>query len=319
MPAAAESLRLATWDAGLSRRGPGLLLADIETGDPQVTAAAALIAGARPDVLLLTGFDWDHDGRALAAFSAALDAAGLVLPHRYAPRPNAGVQSGLDLDGNGRMGEPRDAQGYGRFTGQGGMALLSRLPLRTEAARDFSAFLWADLPGSLIEGAGLSPAARAAQRLSSTGHWDVPVALPSGRDLHLLAFAATPPLFDGPEDRNGRRNRDETAFWLRYLDGALPVPPPLAPFAILGDADIDPVAGEGQRDALVALLADPRLQDPRPEGAQGTATALYGAPLRLDYILPSADLRVTGAGVIWPEAGEAAPRRALVWVDISLP
>ncbi len=295
------------------------MLADIETGAPKVAAAVALIAGVRPDVLLLTGFDWDHDGMALAAFAAALKAAGLAYPHRYAPRPNAGMQSGLDLDGNGRTGEPRDAQGYGRFTGQGGMALLSRLPLRAEAARDFSAVLWADLPGNLIDGAGLSPGARAVQRLSSTGHWDVPLVLPSGHELHLLAFAATPPLFDGPEDRNGRRNRDETAFWLRYLDGALPVPPPLAPFAILGDADIDPVAGEGRRDALVALLADPRLQDPRPEGAQGTATALYGAPLRLDYILPSADLTVTGAGVIWPETGETPPRRALVWVDISLP
>ncbi|WP_240664651.1 endonuclease/exonuclease/phosphatase family protein [Paenirhodobacter ferrireducens] len=295
------------------------MLADIETGAPKVAAAVALIAGVRPDVLLLTGFDWDHDGMALAAFAAALKAAGLAYPHRYAPRPNAGMQSGLDLDGNGRTGEPRDAQGYGRFTGQGGMALLSRLQLRAEAARDFSAVLWADLPGNLIDGAGLSPGARAVQRLSSTGHWDVPLVLPSGRDLHLLAFAATPPLFDGPEDRNGRRNRDETAFWLRYLDGALPVPPPLAPFAILGDADIDPVAGEGRRDALVALLADPRLQDLRPAGAKGTATALYGAPLRLDYILPSADLTVTGAGVIWPETGETPPRRALVWVDISLP
>jgi len=279
----------------------------------------ALIAAARPDVLLLTGFDWDLDGRALAALAAALGAAGVAYPYSYAPRPNAGMQSGLDLDGDGRTGEPRDAQGYGRFTGQGGMALLSRLPLRVEAGHDFSAFLWADLPGSLIDGAGLSPEVRAVQRLSSTGHWDVPVALPSGRDLHLLAFAATPPLFDGPEDRNGRRNRDETAFWLRYLDGALPEPPPPAPFVLLGDADIDPVAGEGRRDALLALLSDPRLQDPHPEGRRGMATAAYGEPLRLDYILPSADLAVTGAAVIWPEPGEIPPRRALVWVDISLP
>ncbi|MPL60946.1 hypothetical protein SDC9_06511 [bioreactor metagenome] len=315
----AESLRLATWDAGLSRRGPGLLLSDIDKGDPQVAAAVALIAGVRPDVLLLTGFDWDHDGMALAAFAAALKAAGLAYPHRYAPRPNAGMQSGLDLDGNGRTGEPRDAQGYGRFTGQSGMALLSRLPLRTEAARDFSAFLWAALPGSLIDGAGLAPEVRAVQRLSATGHWDVPVVLPSGRDLHLLAFAATPPLFDGPEDRNGRRNRDEAAFWLRYLDGALPEPPPPAPFAILGDADLDPARGEGRRDALAALLSDPRLQDPQPAGVRGTATAVYGAPLRLDYILPSADLRVTGAAVVWPDGPDEAARRALVWVDISLP
>ena len=54
-------------------------------------------------------------------------------------------------------------------------------------------------------------------RLSSKSHWDVPVRLPDGRILHLLASHPTPPVFDGSEDRNGRRNHDEIRFWADYV------------------------------------------------------------------------------------------------------
>jgi len=48
-------------------------------------------------------------------------------------------------------------------------------------------------------------------------------------------------------------------------------------------------------------------------------------PLRVSYLLPSAGLAVTGAGIYWPEDGDAGadladlagPHR-LVWVDLSL-
>ena len=126
------------------------------------------------------------------------------------------MATGQDMDGNGHTGEPRDAQGYGRFSGTDGMAVLSRYPLLADEARDFSAMLWRDLPDALIAGADLSPQAEAAQRLSTTAHWDLPVLLPDGQRLHLWAWAATPPVFDGLEDRNGRRNHDEAALWLRY-------------------------------------------------------------------------------------------------------
>jgi hypothetical protein len=53
----------------------------------------------------------------------------------------------------------------------------------------------------------------------------------------------------------------------------------------------------------------------------------FGAPgnLRVDYVLPSSDWRILGAGVWWPEAGEeaevasAASRHRMVWVDVELP
>lgn len=347
----AENLRIATFHTDLTRDGPGLVYRDIRSGtDLQAEAVADVITAAGPDVILLTGIDWDHGLMALAALETRLAARGAGYAHLLALRPNSGMATGVDLDGDGRLGDARDAQGYGRFAGQDGMAILSRLPVAGDALRDFSPLLWRDLPGALIGAAGLSPEAAATQRLSTTGHWDVPLRLPGGGWLHLWAFAATPPVFDGPEDRNGRRNHDEVAFWLRYLDGALPQAPATAPFVILGNANLDPADGEGRHEALRALLADPRLQDPAPQSmgavlaaaAQGGANARQaGDPARdtadwpdtdnlgnrrVDYVLPSAGLRVTAAGVVWPEPGTAlsatvarASRHRLVWVDLALP
>jgi hypothetical protein len=304
--------------------------------DAQIDAAVRVIAALKADVLVLTAVDYDLDGVALSLLADRLRAAGLDYPHRFAWRPNTGRQTGFDVDGNGRTGDPRDAQGFGLFSGQGGMAILSRLPFDTNAARDHSAFLWRDLPGALFYD-GMDPGLQAVQRLATTGFWDVPVLTDAGR-LHLLAWHATPPVFDGPEDRNGRRNHDEAAFWRLYLDGALPMPPPDAPFVLLGDGNLDPADGDGLRDGMAALLSHPALQDPAPRGSHGRTepehlgdpaldTAFYPQTggLRLDYVLPAAGLAVTGAGVLWPPEGDplaadlatASPHRP-VWVDIAL-
>ena len=53
-------------------------------------------------------------------------------------------------------------------------------------------------------------------RLSSKSHWDVPVTV-GAHTVHVLASHPTPPTFDGPEDRNGRRNHDEIRFWADYI------------------------------------------------------------------------------------------------------
>ncbi|WP_338048938.1 endonuclease/exonuclease/phosphatase family protein, partial [Rhodobaculum claviforme] len=339
-------LRVATFNAALSRRGPGLLLRDIlTTEDAQSEAAAQVVAAARADVLLLTGIDWDHDLLALGAFADRVAAHGLRYDHRFAWRPNTGWQTGLDMVGDGRHNTADDAQGYGAFTGVKGMGLLSRLPIARAEARDFSGFLWRDLPGALLPqaaGADAYPeAVLAVQRLSTTGHWDVPVVLPDGGRLHVLAWYATPPVFGGPHDRNLRRNHDETRFWSLFLDGALPMPPPAGPFVLMGDANLDAQAGDGMSEAMAALLAHPALQDPAPSSAGARAargpvphdlgTVLWDGPrqpgnLRVDYVLPSADLRVRGSGVLWPAPGDplaevvaTAARHRLVWVNIALP
>ncbi|WCR11216.1 endonuclease/exonuclease/phosphatase family protein [Paracoccus stylophorae] len=328
-PAPAEPVRIATWDPGLTRKGPGLLLRDIDRGDPQVLAAATVIAAAAPDAILLTGFDWDHDGRALERFSETLRGAGLDLPHRFAARPNSGMATGLDLDRDGRLGEADDAQGWGQFTGQNGMAVLSRLPLGP--VTDYTDTLWRDLPGHLMPDS--TDEAASVQRLSSTAHWDVPVRTPEGV-LHLLAWAATPPVFDGPEDRNGRRNHDEAAFWLHHL--------PDAPFVLAGNVNLDLIDGDGRAQAVQSLLRI--AQDPQPRGAwqppqTGANAGQRGDPaldtadfdddepgnLRVDYLLPARTLNVMASGVLWPapgeplaEAVEAASDHRLVWVDLEL-
>lgn len=331
---AEQRLRVAVFDAELRRDGPGLLLRDIRSGkDAQVRAVIEIIAAARPDILALLSFDWDHDGRALAALAGALGEAGADYPHRFDARPNSGLATALDLDGDGRRGGPGDAQGYGEFTGQNGLAVLSRFPIRADRVQDFTGLRWRDLPGALLpeypDGRPFpSAGAQAVQRLSSTAHWAVPIILPGGAEMTLLTFHASPPVFDGPEDRNGRRNHDEVLFWRHYLDGAFG-PAPARRVVLAGGANLDPADSDGRREAIRALLDDPRLQDTRPEGAAGTDTVDWSATgagkLRVDYVLPSADWRVLGSGVVWPGAGEPledaavqASRHRLVWVDLAL-
>lgn len=308
-------------------------------------AAAKIIAEVAPDVLLLTNFDYDHDGVALAAFADLIESYGHRFDHHFAREPNAGAWTGLDMDGDGRSGWARDAQGYGRFSGDGGLAILSTLQIDGDAAQDHSALLWQQLPGAnlpQVDGADFpSSAALALQRLSSTAHWAVPIRK-EGRALTVLAFAATPPVFDGPEDRNGLRNADEVRFWQVWLDGDLG-PVPEGPVVLLGNANLDPVDGDGRRDAMVNLLSDDRLQDPQPRSMGGAMTndpdhrgdpALDtvdwpdGQPgnLRVSYVLPDARLEVVESGVFWPLPHEplgdllggeegAGPHR-LVWTDV---
>jgi len=318
------------------------LLRDILSGkDKQVLAVVDVIKQVSPDILLLNGFDYDAGDAALGAFADLLG----DYPYRFALRPNTGMQTGLDMDGDGRVGGPRDAQGYGRFAGQGGMAVLSRYPVAAEQAQDFSTLKWAEFPGAVLPSIDGKPfpskQALETQRLSSVGHWVVPVVLPEGV-INLMAFHAGPPVFDGPEDRNGKRNHDEVRFWNAYLDGGLGTQPAHGPFVILGDANQDPLDGEGLKDAIRGLLAHPLLQDPLPKskGAvvaaqeQGGANASHQtdpaldtvdwkdtpAPgnMRVDYVLPSKDLQVVGAGVFWPTGDAGASRHHLVWVDVEM-
>ena len=37
------------------------------------------------------------------------------------------------------------------------------------------------------------------------------------KTVHFLVSHPTPPVFDGPEDRNGTRNHDEIRFWADYI------------------------------------------------------------------------------------------------------
>jgi endonuclease/exonuclease/phosphatase family metal-dependent hydrolase len=130
----------------------------------------------------------------------------------------------------------------------------------------------------------------------------------------ILTFHASPPVFDGPEDRNGRRNHDEVTFWSLYLDGAFGKAPD-TPFVLLGDANLDPHRGDGRSVAMQRLLDHPSLQDPLPTST--TVEWSQTGKMRVDYALPSQGWSVSNADVA--PKNPAASRHHLVWVDLTKP
>ncbi|SIS53222.1 Endonuclease/Exonuclease/phosphatase family protein [Roseivivax lentus] len=275
--------------------------------DADLAAALAGIEALDADILLLTDIDYDHG---LAALSALNDRLAEPYPHLFARLPNTGMPTGRDLDGNGALAEPRDAQGYGWYGGEGGMAVLSRLPL--SLIWEGSAMLWQDVPDTRMPP---DDPGRGIQRLSTAAHWMLRAG-DGAEALTLMMFHATPPVFDGPEDRNGARNHDEIMLWRHLLDGRLPVAPPEGRFVVLGHANLDPVRGAGRRQAISALLDDPRLRDPHPGAPTSLWPETLGA-LRLSYVLPSRDLVLQGAGLRPP--AEATGPHGAVWIDVAPP
>lgn len=339
-PPAEGAVRVAVFNMSLSRKGPGLAWKALaEARQESVLAAAEIVRQVNPDVIAVLELDHDREGLALAALQALLaegrdgGAPGVEYPHAVAPPVNTGRPSGVDLDGDGKVAGPGDAFGWGMFPGQYGLAVLSRLPVDRDGLRCFQKLLWTDMPGALIPAEFYGPEGMAVARLSSKTHLDLPVMLPDGRVLHVLVSHPTPPVFDGPEDRNGRRNHDEIRFWADYVDGADWMTDDAgarggleagAAFVILGDLNADPADGDGLREGIGGLLAHPRVQDPAPVSkgaaeaaeAQGGANARHqGDPamdtadwrdrkgpgnLRVDFALPSSGWEVTGSGVFWP-------------------
>ncbi|MEM1278032.1 MAG: endonuclease/exonuclease/phosphatase family protein [Pseudomonadota bacterium] len=334
-----DSLRIALFNASLSREGAGKLIFDIEKGtDKQPLRVAEIILRTGPDILILNEFDYDPLHRGLTSFAGVLargisDLPGIEYPYRFHPAVNTGVPSDHDLDRDGVIAGPGDAFGFGRFPGQYGMAVLSRYPL--SPAQTYRLFRWRDLPGARRPrnpdgSAFYTDAAWEDFRLSSKSHFNLPVMLPDGRALHLLVAHPTPPVFDGPENANGLRNGDEIRLltslidapsWLKD-DAGIPAVKP-EHFVVAGDLNADPVDGEGDHIAMDNLLGHPRVQDPRPtspgalEAAdQGGANASHLSDaaqdtadwrdkpgpgnLRVDYLLGSENLNILKSGVFWP-------------------
>lgn len=351
----AGPIRIALLNLHLARNAPGKAAAEIESGSAQIRALVKVIVAKDPDILVLLELDYDREGRALAAFRKRLAAAGSTYAFTFHAPVNAGRRTGLDLDGDGKTNGPGDAQGWGVFEGQFGMAVLSRLPIQRENIRTFRKQLWADMPGALFPAEILPAEARNVLRLSSKAHWDVPVRLSPDRNLHLLVSHPTPPVFDGPADFNGKRNHDEIRFWGEYIMNAQWIKDDTgqygglsqnAHFAIIGGLNNDPNDGDGRHEAIRDLLTNPLISDPRPRskhkktvqtganlkhlGDPALDTAHWPAEeieasgnLRVDYILLAHGLKAAESGVFWPEASdpqhataEAASDHRLIWVDI---
>lgn len=343
-------MRVATYNTSLFRNESGQLIGDLEGGqNAQAKKIAEVIQRVRPDVILLNEFDYDPAGRAAESFCTEYLQVGqngcevIRFPHRFSAPVNTGRPSGKDLNKNGQLGDPADAVGFGRHEGQYGMLILSQHPIDEEAIRTFQSFLWRDMPDARLP---VDPETGKpfyddedldVLRLSSKSFWDVPISY-GGSDavkVHLLCSHPTPPVFDGPEDRNGLRNHDEIRLVADYISpersgylvddqgrrGGLAQD---EQFVILGDLNADPVDGKCVPGTVAQLIEHPRVNNrftPSSEGGRWAAqrgaglnsdqrgdpahdTSDFGregvSNLRIDYVLPSSGLKILDGGIFWP-------------------
>lgn len=329
---------------------------------PQVQAIAEIIQHVRPDVIVLNEFDYLPDADVLGIFKREYlgvsqnGEAPIDYLYSFIAPVNTGRPSPFDLDRDGKAtGVAGDAWAYGNYEGQYGMAVLSRYPLDSTATRTFQFFKWRDLPGALqplvpnTHEPWYSAEAWAQMPLSSKSHWDVKLEV-AGYPLHLLVSHPTPPVFDGEENRNGRRNHDEIRFWSEYISdrdnafiyddqgrrGGLGKH---ERFVIIGDLNASLESEDNIPGTIEQLLEHEQVQGkfvPTSLGAQqhtpdNPLAAQHTADWRkrADYVLPSSyGIRIIDGGVFWPTADEPKANlvtkrkrssdHRLVWLDIQL-
>ena len=355
-PAAAKhrsDARFATFNASLNRGAAGALVADLSNPGAdtvqvrQARNVAEVIQRADPDVVLVNEFDFYENGRAARLFRdnflavSQNGAPAARYPYFFVAPSNTGIASGFDLNNMngvvttpGAFGYGDDAFGFGAFPGQFGMVVYSKHPIDYRKARTFQHFLWKDMPGARLPRAFYSLEEQAVLRLSSKSHWDIPIRI-GRKTVHFLTSHPTPPVFDGPEDRNGTRNADEIRFWADYVtpgrgryiyddEGRRGGLKHDALFVIAGDQNSDPLDGDSIPGAIQQLLDNPRINDGNAPSSSGAveATVRQGgandthrsdpqfdtadfsdtAPgnLRADYVLPSRKIGIEDSAVFWP-------------------
>lgn len=337
-------------------------------GNEQAAAAARVIQEVRPDVLALNELvnntqesavrDVPRTPTNARAFVEnylrvpqrdGLD--GIDYEYTYVPKSNTGVHSGMDLDNNGSIDETpgdqtygNDAYGFGRYPGQYALALVSRYPIEARGIRSFRTFRWMDMPDSEIvrESAGMSLTDEEAEhfRLSSKTHVDVPITI-GERTVHALLAHPTPPVFDGPENFNGKRCHDEIRLMADYVAGANYVYDDSGAcgglsegtsYVLLGDMNAAPGNEESLDAAGTYFLENESFNTRRlptsPGGAQAGSpylTAEFGK--QVDYVLPSPDIAIRNSAVVWPSKNaqknglsddvQTASDHRLVWADIT--
>ncbi|MFY8274925.1 endonuclease/exonuclease/phosphatase family protein [Pseudoalteromonas sp. SSDWG2] len=331
-----------------------------EGTNEQIHNIAQIIQTVRPDIILLNEFDYTQDWqRNVELFKANFlskahgSAKAIDYPYAYSAPSNTGISSKFDFDGNGKKtGNAGDAYGFGFYPGQYAMVLLSRYPIDADSVRTFQHLKWhtqenAVMP--MLEGQPFyDQQTWHAAKLSSKSFWDIPVRI-GEHTLHVLASHPTPPVFDGPEDRNGLRNIAEIKLVADYITENSPsyliddkgVQGGLAPqsrFVVVGDLNAAPEGEKARPEAINHLLEHPLVNATVPPASAGGAasedaqyakyyTASWRA--RADYVLPSkAGLEIVDAGVFWPhiqdEGYELVKDRTLssdhrlVWMDLKL-
>ncbi len=316
-------LRVASYNASLNRGSEGELIDNLSTpDDTQAQDVAQVIQRTRPDVLLVNEFDFDANGEAALLFQdnylsvAQGEQEAIEYPFVYVAPSNTGILTGFDKNNDGIIATEadlgsftyaNDSFGFGQFPGQFGYVIYSMHEIDEANIRTFQEFLWADMPGALLfdteMGRPLFDPERPfdpenpndldtsffteeeafAMRLSAKNHVDVPVII-DGETVHILAAHPTPPVFDGPEDLNGKLNNDEIRFWADYVAGADYITDDAgvaggldagSRFVIVGDYNADPFDGDkvpGATDVftenplIIGSATDPRIT-PTGEGS----------------------------------------------------
>ncbi len=341
-----------------------VLMTQLKNNNQQIKNIAEIIQRTRPDIILLNEFDYianPKDGVELFIndylnVSQHQDLTSIDYPYYYYAPVNTGKASPFDLTGDGKAtGTQGDAWGFGFFEGQYGMMVLSRYPINTQDIRTFQHFKWKDMPNAIrpvVPSTGeyfYNDEVWSQYPLSSKSHWDVPVNV-DGKIIHVLASHPTPPVFDGPEDRNGSKNHDEVRFWLDYItpksadyiyddQGVYGGLMPASRFVIMGDLNSSSVEGNSRQEAISGLLTSPFINDdviPQSRGGDlhkknnaysKNHTAFWG--MRADYVLPSSlGIEVINNGIFWPHTNEenhklikdrkASSDHRLVWSTITL-
>jgi len=362
-----KRVRFATFNVALNRPKSGQLLGELKSGKSEsAKKIAEVIQTVAPDILLIN--ELDEAPETLVHFQKQFLEVSqngkpvIKYPYRFTADVNTGLASQVDINNDGKIGGANDAIGFGEFHGQYSMAILSKYPIQKQQIRTFQKFLWRDLPGMkwpIVPDTGksyYSEKAKEVFRLSSKSHWDIPIDL-GDKTIHFLASHPTPPVFDGPEDRNGLRNADEIRFWSDYIDGKEYFYDDNSNrgglekdqvFVVAGDLNADPEDGDLAGNGIANLLKNKRVNSkfvPSSNGAKiasaksGSTNAKHrGAPefdtgdfndnnvgnLRVDYVLPSSKLKVVGGAVFWPSPENDKRRLAkasdhhLVWIDIEL-
>ena len=120
---------------------------------------------------------------------------------------------------------------------------------------------------------------------------------------------------------------DDVPSWLRELFGKV----------IDGAAEDTSLDASKAKHSIDTLLERPELIDTGPilvsagaraaDAGRERSTAVFRGGMRIDYLLPSRDLRVVDGGVYWPAAAEdaagaalaeAASDHRLVWLDLEI-
>jgi len=363
---ASESLRVATFNVSMDAtnhtpKGEQIksdaLVNALNANHQQIKNIAEIIQRVRPDIILLNEFDYIPKEQGIEYFKkhylnvSQNNQQAIDFPYSFIAPVNTGLATNFDLDNDGKStGIMGDAQGFGFFEGHYGMAILSKYPIDFEKVRTLQTFKYKDMPDAQMPtdpktgDNWYNKTEWQALRLSSKSFWDLPVKV-NNKTVHVLASHPTPPVFDGDEDRNGKRNHDEVRLIADYVSnkayiyddkgqkGGLKAN---SRFVILGDLNAAPEGDKARTNTTDQILKNPLINArfvPQSAGAKEQYNAKeaqnYTAnwQARVDYVLPSQyGFKVKSGGVFWPTKSSneyrlikdrnASSDHRLVWLDL---